>query len=198
MRRFRHPGSARSDRIRRPRPGSAHDGRRARAARLRLQGQRAAFLHQRPHVDRGQPAGEQRHRGAEAEVSSRPLQRHPDRRQRHERAEQRLRRLRSRHHGDEKGRQIHPQRQQNFHHQRPGRRHARGLRQRRQIARHRRHHARSSWRKECPGFDPSHKIEKMGVRTSPMSEVFFENCEVPEENLLGKEGGGSCFSSPAR
>jgi alkylation response protein AidB-like acyl-CoA dehydrogenase len=31
----------------------------------------------------------------------------------------------------------------------------------------------------------------MGLRTSPMSEVFFENCEVPTENLLGKEGGGS-------
>ncbi len=45
--------------------------------------------------------------------------------------------------------------------------------------------------KGMPGFDPSHKIEKMGVRTSPMSEVFFENCEVPAENLLGKEGGGA-------
>jgi len=45
--------------------------------------------------------------------------------------------------------------------------------------------------KGTPGFDPSHKIEKMGVRTSPMAEVFFENCEVPAENLLGKEGGGA-------
>ncbi|CAN5470334.1 acyl-CoA dehydrogenase AcdA [soil metagenome] len=45
--------------------------------------------------------------------------------------------------------------------------------------------------KGMPGFDPSHKIEKMGGRTSPMSEVFFENCEVPVENLLGKEGGGA-------
>lgn len=31
----------------------------------------------------------------------------------------------------------------------------------------------------------------MGLRTSPMGEVFFEDCEVPEENLLGKEGAGS-------
>ncbi len=45
--------------------------------------------------------------------------------------------------------------------------------------------------KGMPGFDPSHKIEKMGVRTSPMAEVFLENCEVPVENLLGKEGGGA-------
>ena len=42
-----------------------------------------------------------------------------------------------------------------------------------------------------PGLDVSRKIEKMGVRTSPMAEVFFEDCEVPEENLLGKEGAGS-------
>ena len=45
--------------------------------------------------------------------------------------------------------------------------------------------------KGMPGFDPSHKIDKMGVRTSPMAEVFFENCEVPAANLLGKEGGGA-------
>ena len=29
------------------------------------------------------------------------------------------------------------------------------------------------------------------MRTSPMAEVFFTDCEVPEENLLGKEGAGS-------
>jgi L-prolyl-PCP dehydrogenase len=45
--------------------------------------------------------------------------------------------------------------------------------------------------KDSPGLDLSHKIEKMGVRTSPMGEVFFTDCEVPEENLLGKEGAGS-------
>jgi len=31
------------------------------------------------------------------------------------------------------------------------------------------------------------KLEKMGLRTSPMAEVFFENCEVPVENLLAKK-----------
>lgn len=45
--------------------------------------------------------------------------------------------------------------------------------------------------KDSPGLDVSKKIEKMGVRTSPMAEVFFTDCEVPEENLLGKEGAGS-------
>ncbi|MEO6872628.1 MAG: acyl-CoA dehydrogenase family protein [Chthoniobacterales bacterium] len=45
--------------------------------------------------------------------------------------------------------------------------------------------------KDFPGVDLSHKIEKMGIRTAPMGEVFLEDCEVPEENRLGKEGAGS-------
>jgi len=45
--------------------------------------------------------------------------------------------------------------------------------------------------KDSPGMNVARKLEKMGVRTSPMAEVFFENCQVPEENLLGKEGGGA-------
>jgi alkylation response protein AidB-like acyl-CoA dehydrogenase len=45
--------------------------------------------------------------------------------------------------------------------------------------------------KDSPGMNVARKLEKMGVRTSPMAEVFFEECEVPEENLLSKEGAGS-------
>ena len=45
--------------------------------------------------------------------------------------------------------------------------------------------------KDSPGLNVARKLEKMGVRTSPMAEVFFEDCEVPEENFLGKEGAGS-------
>ena len=51
--------------------------------------------------------------------------------------------------------------------------------------------------KNSPGMNVARKLEKMGVRTSPMAEVFFENCEVPEENLLGKEGG-ALFCSRGR
>src|SRR5947207_14588732 len=43
---------------------------------------------------------------------------------------------------------------------------------------------------DSPGMNVARKLDKMGLRTSPMAEVFFENCEVPEENLLGKEGTG--------
>ena len=45
--------------------------------------------------------------------------------------------------------------------------------------------------KNSSGMNVARKLEKMGLRTSPMAEVFFENCEVPEENVLGKEGGGA-------
>ena len=33
-------------------------------------------------------------------------------------------------------------------------------------------------------------MKKMGVRGSPTGELFFENCEVPAENLLGEENRG--------
>ena len=40
------------------------------------------------------------------------------------------------------------------------------------------------------GFSTSAKIAKMGMRASTMCELIFEDCAVPAENLLGKEGGG--------
>lgn len=44
--------------------------------------------------------------------------------------------------------------------------------------------------KDFPGFKAGRKLEKMGLRTSPMAELFFEDCEVPVENRLGQEGNG--------
>lgn len=41
-----------------------------------------------------------------------------------------------------------------------------------------------------PGIQVSKKLEKMGLRTSPMGEVIFENCAVPVANRLGREGRG--------
>ena len=41
-----------------------------------------------------------------------------------------------------------------------------------------------------PGFSTGEKIEKMGMRASTMCELIFDGCEVPGENLLGREGGG--------
>jgi alkylation response protein AidB-like acyl-CoA dehydrogenase len=45
--------------------------------------------------------------------------------------------------------------------------------------------------KDFPGFRVGKAIEKMGLKTSPMAELIFEDCEVPEENRLGKEGSGA-------
>ncbi|MGB6546034.1 MAG: acyl-CoA dehydrogenase family protein [Candidatus Acidiferrales bacterium] len=44
--------------------------------------------------------------------------------------------------------------------------------------------------RRTPGVIISKKLEKMGLRTSPMGEVIFENCEVPVSNRLGREGRG--------
>ena len=40
------------------------------------------------------------------------------------------------------------------------------------------------------GFKVGQHIDKMGVRTSLTSEILFEDCEVPEENLLGELNSG--------
>jgi isovaleryl-CoA dehydrogenase len=44
--------------------------------------------------------------------------------------------------------------------------------------------------RDCPGFSTSQPIHKMGMRGSTMSELIFEDCRVPAENLVGEEGHG--------
>ena len=44
--------------------------------------------------------------------------------------------------------------------------------------------------KGTPGFRPGKKENKLGLRASDTSELIFEDCELPAENLLGKEGEG--------
>ncbi len=41
-----------------------------------------------------------------------------------------------------------------------------------------------------PGLKPGEHFQKMGLRSSQTSEVVFRDCQVPEENLLGREGDG--------
>lgn len=43
--------------------------------------------------------------------------------------------------------------------------------------------------KDFPGFKMGRKLKKMGMRASPTGELIFENCEVPEENLVGTLNG---------
>ena len=43
--------------------------------------------------------------------------------------------------------------------------------------------------KDFPGYSRGKKFEKMGLRASPTGEIVLEDCEVPEENLVGMEPG---------
>jgi alkylation response protein AidB-like acyl-CoA dehydrogenase len=47
--------------------------------------------------------------------------------------------------------------------------------------------------KGFPGFSVGKPLEMMGLRTCPVGEVVLRDCEVPEENRLGKEGVGSAI-----
>jgi len=43
---------------------------------------------------------------------------------------------------------------------------------------------------DTPGFSVGKKEQKLGIRSSPTTEIMFDNCRIPKENLLGKEGEG--------
>ena len=44
--------------------------------------------------------------------------------------------------------------------------------------------------RDAPGFSRAQKLDKLGMRGSNTCELIFENCEVPEANILGREGSG--------
>ncbi len=44
--------------------------------------------------------------------------------------------------------------------------------------------------KGTPGFEFGKKENKMGIRASSTRELIFDNCRVPKENMIGKEGTG--------
>src|SRR5437763_3515577 len=44
--------------------------------------------------------------------------------------------------------------------------------------------------KDTKGFRPGKKENKLGLRASDTAELIFEDCVIPAENLLGKEGDG--------
>jgi len=43
---------------------------------------------------------------------------------------------------------------------------------------------------DTPGFSNSKKFETLGTRTSALSEIYFNNCHVPPEYMLGQLGRG--------
>src|SRR5690625_6389220 len=44
--------------------------------------------------------------------------------------------------------------------------------------------------KGTEGFTFGKKERSLGIRSSPTTELIFENCRIPKENMLGKEGEG--------
>jgi alkylation response protein AidB-like acyl-CoA dehydrogenase len=47
--------------------------------------------------------------------------------------------------------------------------------------------------KDFPGFSVGKPLEMAGLRTCPLGEVVLEDCEVPAQNRLGKEGAGAAI-----
>src|SRR5829696_3838931 len=45
--------------------------------------------------------------------------------------------------------------------------------------------------KGFPGFSTAQKLDKLGMRGSNTCELVFEDCEIPEANVLGSVNGGS-------
>ncbi|NNF45702.1 MAG: acyl-CoA dehydrogenase [Desulfobulbaceae bacterium] len=54
------------------------------------------------------------------------------------------------------------------------------------------HHGISAFiiEKGMEGFSFGKKEIKLGIRSSPTMEIIFENCLIPEENMLGEDGEG--------
>jgi acyl-CoA dehydrogenase len=44
--------------------------------------------------------------------------------------------------------------------------------------------------RDAPGFRRGRNLEKLGLKGQDTSELFFEDCRVPKQNLLGNEGEG--------
>ena len=51
--------------------------------------------------------------------------------------------------------------------------------------------------RDTPGFQVVRPIENLGLRTAPMAEMVFENCVLPAESILGREGRGSTIFNAA-
>jgi alkylation response protein AidB-like acyl-CoA dehydrogenase len=44
--------------------------------------------------------------------------------------------------------------------------------------------------RDTPGLSVGPPMEKMGLRTSPLSELFLDDCRVPADRVVGRVGGG--------
>ena len=105
-----------------------------------------------------------------------------------ERAGRRVGRRGNAHAGGEAGRPLCAERQQDVDHQRAGRGRAGGLCQDRRPAAGPRGITAFLVEKGFAGFSTAQKLDKLGMRGSNTCELVFQDCEVPEENVLGRVG----------
>ena len=101
--------------------------------------------------------------------------------------------LRRRRHQDDRRarrRRLGPERVEDLHHQRPRRRHRGGHGGDRQDARARRASPPSSWSGGPRASARARRRTSSACARSDTSELVFEDCRVPAENLLGQEGNG--------
>ena len=186
VRRDRHPGPAGAEEYGGSGARSAHLRDRARGARLRLPRRRAGVLAVRAPAGLRGAALEARQRRAEAALSARPVRRHADRRARDDRARLGLRRVRVAHHAPSATATAFASTAP-----RPSSRTARWptwsivfamTDPARAI-----HGGVTGFLVErgTPGFTAGQKFEKMGLRTSPIGELVFEDVYVPAEAVLG-------------
>lgn len=49
----------------------------------------------------------------------------------------------------------------------------------------------------CPGFKKGRKLKKLGMKAQDTAELFFEDCRVPAENVLGQPGMGFIYMMQA-
>jgi alkylation response protein AidB-like acyl-CoA dehydrogenase len=47
--------------------------------------------------------------------------------------------------------------------------------------------------RDTPGLVVGRNIERMGLRTAMVGELSFDECELPAESLLGREGAGAAI-----
>ncbi len=47
--------------------------------------------------------------------------------------------------------------------------------------------------RDAPGFSRGEPIKKIGLKAQDTAELFFDDCRIPEENILGVEGMGFIF-----
>jgi alkylation response protein AidB-like acyl-CoA dehydrogenase len=47
--------------------------------------------------------------------------------------------------------------------------------------------------KGTPGYSAGNRFQKLGLKAQDTSELFFENCHIPESNLIGERGKGFLY-----